>query len=121
MIQQQLVRLQSLGIRMSEAAARYAAAAAQAAPRRGAFWLSLLVTLLFYYPALRQGSANAGFVYSGDVLGFYWPSLIKLHSLLSSWHFDAVDFSLFNGSSDFFLVANFFGVHPWFVLHALLT
>jgi hypothetical protein len=120
-MKQQLMRLQRLGIRMSEGAARYAAAAAEAAPRRGALWLSLLVTLLFYFPALRESARNAGFIYTGDVLGFYWPSLVKLHALLSNWNFDAVDFSLFNGSSDFFLTSNFFGVHPWFVLHALLT
>lgn len=121
MLKQQLLRWQQLGTRMSEGAARELPFVVEAVRRRSAFILSLAVTLLFYFPSLRQSSANAGFLYTGDVLGFYWPSLLKLHSLLSHLHFDGVDFSLYNGSSDFFLASNFFAVHPLFVLHALLT
>ena len=46
------------------------------------FVFALLMTALFYFPSLRNGSRDAGFLYGGDVLGFYWPYIAKLQSLL---------------------------------------
>jgi hypothetical protein len=82
---------------------------------------ALLMTTLFYYPSFRNGSRDAGFLYGGDVIGFYWPYLAKLQHLLSRHHFVALDFGQFNASADFFLAANFFPCHPLFVLWALCS
>jgi len=80
---------------------------------------ALLMTLVFYYPSFRNGSRDAGFLYGGDVIGFYWPYLAKLQHLLSRHQFVALDFGQFNASADFFLAANFFPCHPLFVVWAL--
>ena len=85
------------------------------------FVFSFTMTAVFYLPALQHWSRDAGFLYTGDVLGFYLPALAKTHSLLSSLNFTALDFSAFNGSSDFYLAANFFAVHPMVVLYSLLV
>jgi hypothetical protein len=84
------------------------------------FIFAFLTTILFYLPALQQGSINAGILYSGDVLSYYLPALMKTHVLLSHHHFSAIDYSLFNGSSDFFLNANFFPLHPIVVIYSLI-
>ena len=88
--------------------------------RNRAFALAFAMTALFYLPAWVSGSVNAGFLYTGDVIGFYMPMLAKTQSLLSSWNFTAIDYSAFNGSSDFFLAANFFAVHPMVVVYSLM-
>lgn len=80
-----------------------------------------LATLVFYLPSLIHGSTQAGFMYVGDTVGYYWPMLVKLKWLLSRHHFTALDFTQYNGSGDFFLTPNFFSCHPLFVLWALLT
>ena len=85
------------------------------------FVFALVMTAIFYFPSLRNGSRDAGFLYGGDVLGFYWPCLAKLQSLLSRHQFVALDFSQFNASADFFLAANFFACHPLFVIWSLCT
>ena len=85
------------------------------------FVFALFMTALFYFPSLRNGSRDAGFLYGGDVLGFYWPYLAKLQHLLSRHRFVALDFSQFNASADFFLAANFFPCHPLFVIWSLCT
>jgi hypothetical protein len=85
------------------------------------FAFALLMTLIFYYPSFRNGSRDAGFLYGGDVIGFYWPYLAKLQYLLSRHHFVALDFGQFNASADFFLAANFFPCHPLFVVWALFS
>ena len=85
------------------------------------FVFALLMTALFYFPSLRNGSRDAGFLYGGDVLGFYWPYIAKLQSLLSRHQFIALDYSQFNASADFFLAANFFPCHPLFVAWSLCT
>jgi hypothetical protein len=86
------------------------------------FFLAAAVTAIFYYPALRHGSLDAaGILYGGDVLGLYWPSMIKTHVLLAGKHFTALDFSQYNGSSDYFLAPNFFVLHPIFVVYCLVT
>lgn len=85
------------------------------------FFLALTATILFYLPALKNSSVDAGFLYMGDVLGYYWPLLAKTHALISSWHFTAIDFSSYNGSSEFFLVPNFFAVHPMIVVYSLFA
>ena len=84
------------------------------------FIIALLTTIFFYYPALQHGSIDAGLLYSGDILAYYLPALMKTHALLSGHHFSAIDYSLFNGSSDFFLNANFFPLHPLVIIHSLL-
>lgn len=86
-----------------------------------AFVFSLVMTTIFYFPSLRNGSRDAGFLYGGDVLGFYWPYLAKLQHLLSRHHFVALDFGQFNASADFFLAANFFPCHPLFVVWSLCS
>lgn len=83
--------------------------------------LALSVTSIFYLTALKNGSRNAGFLYTGDVLGWYLPALAKTQSLLHSYNFTAIDFSTFNGSSDFFLGPNFFPYHPLVILYSLLV
>jgi hypothetical protein len=87
--------------------------------RNSHFFLALASTLLFYYPALINKSLDAGFLYTGDVLGYYMPALAKTHQLIRGLNFTAIDFSLFHGSSDFFLSPNFFAVHPLVVLFCL--
>ncbi|MFT4059633.1 MAG: discoidin domain-containing protein [Legionella sp.] len=83
--------------------------------------LAFLSTLVFFLPSLKAKSLEAGLLYTGDILGYYVPALIKTHSLLASHHLFAIDYSLFNGSSDFFLNANFFPLHPIVILHSLLV
>src|SRR5690554_5088899 len=68
---------------------------------------ALVMTFLFYLPALASGSFNAGFLYMGDNMGFYWPSLYKLHALVSNGILGGLDISHFNGGADFFLTPNF--------------
>ena len=85
------------------------------------FVFALVMTVIFYFPALRNGSRDAGFLYGGDVLGFYWPYIAKLQSLLSRYQFVALDFSQFNANADFFLAANFFPCHPLFVIWSLCS
>ena len=82
---------------------------------------ALVMTAIFYFPSLRNGSRDAGFLYGGDVIGFYWPYLAKLQHLLSRHHFVALDFGQFNASADFFLAANFFPCHPLFVVWSLCS
>jgi hypothetical protein len=82
---------------------------------------AFLMTAIFYLPSLKDGSINAGFLYGGDNLGWYWPALEKTHTLLHSFNFTAIDFSSFNASSDFFLSANFFAYHPLVIIYSLLV
>lgn len=74
--------------------------------------ISAFIVFLFFYPILYSGFKDAGFMYSGDILGWYLPALIKTHSLLNEFNFSAIDYSLFGGSSDFFISPNFFTYHP---------
>lgn len=78
------------------------------------------MTGIFYLPALKNGASDAGFLYGGDVLGWYLPALAKTQTLIHSFNFTAIDFSTFNGSSDFFLSPNFFAYHPLVVIYSLL-
>ena len=89
--------------------------------RNSYFVFSLMMTVIFYLPALRNGSIDAGFLYGGDVIGWYLPALAKTHTLLHSFNFTAIDYSTFNGSSDFFLSPNFFAYHPLVVIYCLLV
>lgn len=89
--------------------------------RSAGFFFALLMTTIFYYPSFRNGCRDAGFLYGGDVIGFYWPYLAKLQHLLSRHQFVALDFGQFNASADFFLAANFFPCHPLFVVWALCS
>lgn len=83
--------------------------------------LSFASAFIFYYPLLRNKCRDAGILFSGDTLGYYWPMIIKTHSLFAIHKFSAIDFSLFNGSSEFFLNANFFYFHPLLVAFGLLV
>jgi hypothetical protein len=80
-----------------------------------------MTTALFFGPMLSRRSEDAGLLYTGDVLGLYWPAMLKTHSLLSQGFFSAVDYSSYNGSSDYFVVPNFFMLHPLVVAYALLV
>lgn len=92
-----------------------------AVPRLRNFLFSFVYTIIFFYPSIRANSTSAGFLYTGDVLGFYTPSLMKMRELISTFNFQALDLNLFNGSSSFYLIPNFFGVHPFFVIYSLLS
>ena len=89
--------------------------------RNSYFVFSLMMTVIFYLPALRNGSIDAGFLYGGDVIGWYLPALAKTHTLLHSFNFTAIDYSTFNGSSDFFLSPNFFRISPTSSIYCLLV
>lgn len=89
--------------------------------RYAAALLAALVTAIFFGPMLIRRSANAGLLYTGDVLGLYWPAMLKTHSLLSQGIFTALDYSSYNGSSDYFVVPNFFMMHPLIVAYSLLV
>lgn len=89
--------------------------------RNRLFLFSLVMTIIFYLPSLKNGSINAGFLYTGDMLGWYLPALAKTHALLHLFNFTAIDYSTFNGSSDFFLSPNFFAYHPFVVIYSLLV
>jgi len=82
---------------------------------------ALVMTAIFYLPALKNGSVDAGFLYGGDNLGWYFPALAKTHTLFNSFNFTAIDFSTFNASSDFFLSPNFFAYHPLVIIYSLLV
>lgn len=88
--------------------------------RNRSFALSFTMTAIFYFPSLINGSVDAGFLYSGDVLGWYLPALAKTYDLLSTYNFTAIDFSSFNGSSDFFLSPSSHAYHPLVVIYSLL-
>ena len=84
--------------------------------------ISILVAVLAFYPQLRNGSIDAGILYTGDVLGFYLPAMMKAHSLIHQgvWS-GAIDYSTFNGGSEFFLTPNFFSYHPLMVLFGVFA
>jgi hypothetical protein len=71
-------------------------------PWFGPLAFSLVATLLFYYPSIRNGSRDADFLYGGNGIGFYGPYLVDLKYLLPRCNFVALDFSHFNASADFF-------------------
>ena len=87
---------------------------------RGDLSIALLMTVVFYFPSLQNTAKDAGYVYTGDVLGYFLPALMKTHYLIGNGHYDALDLSLFDGSSDFFLSPNFFATHPAVALFSLL-
>ncbi|MBV9505494.1 MAG: discoidin domain-containing protein [Acidobacteriia bacterium] len=89
--------------------------------RLAPFLIALVVAFVFNYPALRNRSYNAGYMFTGDILGFYWPSLFKIRNLIAHGHFTAIDFSHYNGSAAFFLAPNLFSVYPVFVVGSLLS
>ncbi len=82
--------------------------------------LSVTMTFVFFFPSLEQGGKNAGYLYGGDVIGWYLPALMKTHQLLNSFNFSAIDYSAFNGSSDFFISPNFFPYHPMVVAFSVI-
>ena len=88
-------------------------------------WVALLIATIasacFNIGALREGSSHAGYTFTGDVLDFCWPALLKIRDLIAHGNFTAIDVSQFNGSSEFFLSPNMYGVHPVFVVFALLS
>lgn len=93
------------------------------ARRRHSFSIAfaLIVVLIAFFPALAESSRNAGLLYSGDITGFYAPTILKTNSLIQNLQFTALDFSIYNGSSDFFLSPNFFTFHPAVIAFATLV
>jgi hypothetical protein len=85
------------------------------------FLIALLAAVVFNFPALRDHSKSANYMFTGDILGFYWPSLYKIRNLIAHGHFTAIDFSHFNGSAEFFLTPNLFSVYPVFILYSLVS
>jgi hypothetical protein len=81
--------------------------------------VSGLLTIAYFYPSLIDSSKNAGFLYTGDIVGFYLTTIFKFHSLVHAANFQAIDYSLFNGSSDFFLSPNFYTFHPALILYSI--
>lgn len=93
-------------------------AAVSFATRHRAGLVSVLAVVIFYTPAFLKGS---DLVMGGDTLGWYLPALAKTHALIHALDFTALDYSSFNGSSDFFLSPNFFPFHPLVVLFSLFA
>lgn len=85
------------------------------------FLVSFVIAVIFFYPSLVNGAANAGFIYVGDMLGWYLPALVKTHYLFHDWNFTALDYSAFNGSSDFFTTAVFFYYHPLVIFFSVIV
>ncbi|MBU1344799.1 MAG: discoidin domain-containing protein [Proteobacteria bacterium] len=83
--------------------------------------ISFAATVIYYGPSLGSFGLMAGYLYTGDVLGWYLPQLVKVHSLISSFHFTAIDYSLHNGSSDYFLSPAFFFYHPLVMIYGLFA
>jgi hypothetical protein len=76
------------------------------------FIASLFSTLIFYATSLMKGSKDAGFLYTGDMLGGVMPAVLKIYHLVSNHQFSGIDYSQLNGSVDNFLTVNFFSVSP---------
>ena len=106
--------------RLADTGARWLSAIGRLIAAHGNLCVAVLLTFVFYYPSIRNGAQDAGYLYTGDVLGYYLPALIKTHAIIGGGNFDALDFSLFDGSSDFFLSPNFFATHPLVALFCLL-
>ena len=106
--------------RLADTGARWLSAIGRLIAAHGNLCVAVLLTFVFYYPSIRNGAQDAGYLYTGDVLGYYLPALIKTHSIIGGGNFDALDFSLFDGSSDFFLSPNFFATHPLVALFCLV-
>lgn len=77
---------------------------------------ALGATLLFFYPALKNGSLDAGFVYTGDVWNGYLPFTQKLNSVIRNGGFSGIDFSTHGGASDLFLRPNLWAYNPLVLL-----
>lgn len=112
------MRARSALDRATDAAAARLASLPAFVCRHDCATFAFVATAIYFLPALVLGT---NFIYHGDVLGWYLPALAKTHSLIHALDFTALDFSSFNGSSDFFLSPNFFGYHPLVVMMALLT
>jgi hypothetical protein len=82
--------------------------------------VAIAFSVAFFFPSLDSGSRNAGYLYTGDNAGFYVPTLFKIHDLLRSLNFAAIDYSLYNGSSDFFLSPNYYTFHPFILIYSFL-
>ena len=93
-------RLAQAGLRARDYLAVAIASGVALVTRHEDFSLAFTATILFYLPALKHASVDAGLLYTGDVLGFYWPSLIKAHS------------------PDFFVTPNLSAVYPLVVIYA---
>jgi hypothetical protein len=49
----------------------------------GPFAFPLLATFLFYYPSIRNGSRDAGFLFGSNMIDVDWPYIAKLQALES--------------------------------------
>lgn len=72
-------------------------AAETTAPRRRrvelmSLFLCFILVLIFYYPSLLSSSKDAGYLYTGDIVGFYAPMIMKVHSLVRHLQLTGLDF-----------------------------
>ena len=81
---------------------------------------SIFITTIFCFPSLIQESRHAGFLYTGDIIGYYWPFLERINELLGAFTFTGIDIGHFNGSSELFLTSNVYSIHPIFSLYSIL-
>jgi hypothetical protein len=89
--------------------------------RFGMVVLALAVTALFLYPGLRSGGASAGYLYTGDILNFWWPTLKALFDQYAAGVFSINDLAQFNGASDLAFIPNSFSFYPPFVIGGMLN
>ena len=82
---------------------------------------SLALSAIAFFPTLLSRGTTGGYLYTPDTLAWYVPTLSKLHSLISHGHLVALDYGIYNGSSDFFVSPIFPYFNPVVLLYAFLT
>jgi hypothetical protein len=80
--------------------------------RAVAFAVSLFATFIYFFPALRGLGLNAGHTLDHDLYFAWVPGMRVAHKFLASGQFQAMDWSVANGSTPFFLRPNFPNYHP---------
>ena len=56
-----------------------------------AFWTSVLFTTLLYMQSLKEDSAFAGFLYTGDVVNLWLPALMHSFAHTADFNFWGLD------------------------------
>jgi len=85
-----------------------------------AFWTSVLFTTLLYMQSLKEDSAFAGFLYTGDVVNLWLPALMHSFAHTADFNFWGLDYGTTGGSSEFFLRPNLPTHNPFILLASLL-